>query len=287
MTRWIAIDLHPGHARGWMMTGDTAEARAEVTAPRTPPTDSTLAPLLDALRAALPDAATAPALICGLAPGPRCTPVAIPAKPEELLPLPLPGLNASAVPPLTQRSPFGIMVGMTARIAGFFALNPNWDGVLCLPGPETHWVQVSAREVVSFQSALSGTLTRTLSHAIPGLPDASAGGWDKDSFLDALDTTLSRPERLASGLAVLAAEAALGQLDSGAAPARLTGLTIGAELAAARPYWLGQQVALLGEPADIRPYVLALERQGVPCLQADPVRLGLAGLTALRRRMAR
>lgn len=282
MTDWIAVDLQPGLARGWSMRGDSVLDRAQLAAPLTPVTAAAAAPLLAGLRAALPGDAARPLLICGLAVAPQ----AVPAKPADLVPLPLPDAGALALPALSQTSPPGLMPGAAARIAGFFALNPRWDGVICLPGPLTHWVQVSAEEVVSFQSFLSGTLATALATA-PLLHEALADqGWAEQAFAEALDTTLSRPERLAAGLAALQADHALGRLAAGTAPARLSGLLTGAELAAARPYWLGQQVALLGEPADTRPYAAALERQGVPCLRADPARMALAGLTAAWRRQS-
>ncbi|MGD9866058.1 MAG: 2-dehydro-3-deoxygalactonokinase [Pseudodonghicola sp.] len=280
MTDWIAVDLQPGLARGWSMRGDSVLDRAQLAAPHTPVPAATAAPLLAGLRAALPGDAARPLLICGLAVAPQ----AVPAKPSDLVPLPLPDAGALALPALSQVSPSGLMPGAAARIAGFFALNPRWDGVICLPGPLTHWVQVSAEEVVSFQSFLSGTLAAALA-AAPLLHEALADqGWAEEDFAEALDTTLSRPERLAAGLAALQADHALGRLAAGTAPARLSGLLTGAELAAARPYWLGQQVAILGEPADTRPYAAALERQGVPCLHVDPARMALAGLTAAWRR---
>lgn len=280
MPDWIAVDLQPGRLRGWAMCGDSVQDRAELAAPETPPDIAAAVPVLAELRAALPWAASLPALICGLPLGP----VTVPAKPADLLPVPVPELGALVLPALIQTNPPGLMAGAAARLAGFFTLNPNWDGVICLPGPLTHWVQVSAEEVVSFQSFLSGALIGALRQA-PQLRDAlAASGWNDETFAEALDSTLSRPERLASGLAALQADHALGRLAPGQAPARLSGLLTGAELAAARPYWLGQQVAVLGEEADARPYAAGLERQGVPCLRTDPGRMALAGLTAAWRR---
>jgi len=278
MAEWIAIDLQPGRAEAWWLDGAEVRARAGIAAPLTPPDATGAAPLVTALRGTLAAPARLPALIDGLRLPP---PVAVPAKPATLPPYRLEGLQAEALPPLMQSKPAtGLMTGAAARLAGFFALNPRWDGVVVLPGPVTHWVQVSAEEVVSFQSALSGTLARAL---MQGETFAPSELWDETEFFDALDTTLSRPERLASGLAALQAAVALGQVAPDRAPARLSGLLVGAELAAARPYWLGQQIAVMGSPAEARPYVAALGRQGVPCLQADPARMALAGFIALRR----
>lgn len=270
---WCAIDLTPGRQRGWALRGGTvtATARAEDHTGPDP-----VAPLVARL------APGAPALICGPS---AAAPVAVPAKPGGIAPVPLAGTQALAMPGLRQDSPAGLIGGDVARIEGFLTLNPGWDGVICLPGALTHWVQVSADEVVSFQSFLTGEAAVALA-AAPSLRAAmAADGWDSAAFGAALEAAMSRPERLAAGLAAIAAEAALGALQPGQARARLQGLLIGAELAAARPYWLGQQVALIGPDTQARPYAEALQRQGVPTTRADEERMTLAGLTAARRRI--
>ena len=90
---------------------------------------------------------------------------------------------------------------------------------------------------------------------------------------------MSRPEALASRLFSLRAEGLLHNLQPNVARARLSGLLIGAELAAARPYWLGQQIALIGDPKLSAFYATALESQGAPAAQAEATRATLAGLT--------
>ena len=65
-----------------------------------------------------------------------------------------------------------------------------------------------------------------------------------------------------------------------AARARLSGLLIGSELAAARPYWLGQQVAIIGADDLSQAYATALAAQGVSATIADSTAMTLAGLRA-------
>lgn len=275
---WCAIDLTPGRVRGWALQGDTVTGTARIEAAPDRPDMELAAGLVEQLDPG------APAVICGLAEAPAVT---VPAKPGEIAPVALTGTAAHALPGLRQDSPAGRIGGDLARIAGFLALNPGWDGVICLAGPVTHWVQVSADEVVSFQSFLTGEAAVALA-AAPSLRAACSGDvWDSAAFGEALEAAMSRPERLAAGLAAIGAEAGLGGLRPGQARARLYGLLTGAELAAARPYWLGQQVALIGAEADARPYGEALQRQGVPVTIAHEERMTLAGLTAARRRIVR
>jgi 2-dehydro-3-deoxygalactonokinase len=60
----------------------------------------------------------------------------------------------------------------------------------------------------------------------------------------------------------------------------LSGYLIGAELAAARPYWLGQNVALIGTETLNAAYRDAIAGQGVPCTQATGSEMTRAGLLA-------
>ncbi len=159
-----------------------------------------------------------------------------------------------------QERPYGLLSAeVRILIAGALAGREDWDGVFCLPGSEqTIWAHVSAREIVSFQGA-----------ATPRLAVAFGGGNDLDS--DALSDTLARPERLAV------------QLNSACltgARAAVTGHLIGAELAAMRPFWLGQQVIIIGGAL---PYAEALAVQGVVAEKRDQTQAWREGLAALGR----
>ena len=194
-----------------------------------------------------------------------------------------PNVSVHIIPGLRQNSPADVMRGEETQIAGFLALNPKWDGVICLPGTHTKWVHVSADEIVSFQTAMTGDLFAAISgHTV--LKHSIGDGWDADGFAQGLDDAISKPEKLAARLFSLRAEGLLQGLNNDSARARLSGLLIGAELAAAKPYWLGQQVAVIGAGRLTKIYVDALAAQGVPATQADGDRATLAGLTAAYRR---
>lgn len=192
-----------------------------------------------------------------------------------------PRLTVRLVPGLKQASPPDVMRGEETQIAGFLAARPGFDGVLCLPGTHSKWVHLSAGEVVSFTTCMTGELFALLSEASVlrhGLTD----GWDEAAFAEAVSDTLSRPERLAGALFGLRAAGLLGRMPGGAARARLSGLLIGAELAATRPYWLGQPVALVGAERLTAVYAAALAAQGVAADRADARTMTLAGLAAAR-----
>ncbi len=190
-----------------------------------------------------------------------------------------PRLDVAVIPGISQADPADVMRGEETQIAGFLALNPNWDGVLCMPGSHTKWVHVSANEVVSFQTAMTGELFAAVcNHTV--LRHSIGDGWDDESFRTGVDTGLSRPERIAARLFSLRAEALLNDQSADVARARLSGLLLGAELAATKPYWIGQNVAIIGEGTLASHYAQALAMQGVSATRAQAERITLAGLAA-------
>ncbi|WP_375687516.1 2-dehydro-3-deoxygalactonokinase [Pseudooceanicola sp. LIPI14-2-Ac024] len=185
-------------------------------------------------------------------------PEALPAAimPEQLLS----GSGALVLPGLEQGNPRHRMDAARLAAIGFLSLNLDWDGVICLPGRVTHWLTLSAGEAVFLQSALSLSLAGAVGMAVSDLDTA------------ALSEGQSRPERLASALR----SAALSGADGTA-----LGWLIGAELAATRALWLGQQVAILGDGAEAAAYRRALETQGLPVTVASAEQMGEKGMLAL------
>ncbi|WP_373295398.1 2-dehydro-3-deoxygalactonokinase [Neogemmobacter tilapiae] len=191
-----------------------------------------------------------------------------------------PRFTFAIVPGLSQANPADVMRGEETQIAGALALSPGFDGVLCLPGTHSKWAQVSADEVVSFQTMMTGEMFALLSGQSVlrhGMVDAK--GWDDAAFDQGVSDALSRPERLAAMLFRLRAEGLLNGLSGDAAKARLSGLLIGAELAAARPYWLGQAVSLIGADKLSAAYARALLAQGVTARLLSGDECVLAGLS--------
>jgi 2-dehydro-3-deoxygalactonokinase len=213
--------------------------------------------------------------------------VPCPATSEDFAPAPTthPDLSVYIIPGVCQDSPADVMRGEETQIAGFLARNPNWDGVICLPGTHTKWVHISANEIVSFQTFMTGEMFAALSQNTVLRHSIAKDGWDDDAFETAVSDTLSRPERLATNLFSLRAEGLLHDMPATTARARLSGLLIGAELAGARPYWLGQQIAVIGAGKIAGLYIRALGLQGAPATQVQGDSVTLAGLTAAYRRL--
>ncbi|MGQ0565357.1 MAG: 2-dehydro-3-deoxygalactonokinase [Gemmobacter sp.] len=267
---WIAVDWGTSHLRVFAMSG--GQVVAEASSDRGMGTlvrDQFEGALLDLIAPWL--TGPIPVVACGMV-GSRqgwheapyrsvpCTPL----DPLSLVRVPTldPRLHLSIVPGLKQPGPADVMRGEETQIAGALALMPGFDGVLCLPGTHSKWVHVSANEVVSFQTAMTGELFALLSRHSVLRHGMGGEGWDDAAFDTALSDALSRPERLGTRLFALRAEGLLNNLSQSQARARLSGLLIGVELAATRAYWLGQPVAIVGADRLADLYARALTAQG-------------------------
>jgi 2-dehydro-3-deoxygalactonokinase len=290
---WIAADWGTSNLRVWAMpargTTPLAEAQSGEGMGTLDPTGFEAA-LLRLVGNWLGDE-TVPVIACGMV-GSRqgwaeapyravpCAPV-VPGRLTQVRPNDK-RIDVRIVPGLKQESPADVMRGEETQVAGFLAQRPQFDGVLCLPGTHSKWVRVSAGEIVSFQTFLTGELFGLIAERSVLRFTVAGDGWEDGAFLEAVSAALSRPEKALSRLFTLRAEGLLNALPAGVARARLSGTLIGAELAGARPYWLGQNVALIGAEKLSRAYAAALSAQGAQAERADAGRMTLAGLTAAR-----
>lgn len=288
---WIGVDWGSTHMRVFVIDAD-GQVLAELDAAGggglsradfEPALLSLIAPYLTEGR-------TTPVIACGMV-GSRegwhevpyrtvpCNPVA----PGALVSVPVtdPRIAVHIVPGLSQADPADVLRGEETQIAGFLARHPGWDGVLCLPGTHTKWAHLSAGEVVSFQSFMTGEIFALLFERSVLRHSLAGDGWDAAAFAEAVDEAVARPERLASRLYRIRTEDLLKGADPVAARSRLSGFLIGAELAAARPYWLGQQVAIIGAPGLSAAYAGALGVQGATPELMSGNEAALAGLTSM------
>lgn len=237
---------------------------------------------LDALLADhLSETGSLPVICAGLSPASRAWPVpAVPPAEAERLPVEDARMDLRMLPGLRQADPPDLMQAQALRIAGFLAGTPKFDGVLCLPGAQGAWAHVSAGEIVSFRTVLTGELAELLRDRSSLSPALAVGGWNDEVFAETLRDTMSRPQGAAPALSGIAAAHALGDQAEGGAEARMTGLLLGLELASARPYWLGQRVVVIGTGALADRYEAALKGEGAFPERADGEEMALAGFRA-------
>jgi 2-dehydro-3-deoxygalactonokinase len=190
-----------------------------------------------------------------------------------------PRLSVYILPGVKQMSPPDVMRGEETQIAGVLHSQPDFDGILCLPGTHTKWVHISAGEIVSFQTCMTGEMFALLSQQSVLRHSVTGTGWDQDSFLSGVTNAMDRPQSFAAELFRMRAAGLLLGTTADAGRARLSGLLIGLELAGTRAYWLGRHVAILGADAVAIHYRSALAEQGIQAEILENTNLTLAGLT--------
>lgn len=286
---WIAVDWGTSSLRAWAMNADGQDLE-------TASSDQGMGQLLPSEFESVLCALIAPwladniqtnVIACGMV-GARQGWVEAPYEPAPCKPLSTmtkaptndSRLNVQIIAGVSQAQPADVMRGEETQIAGFQKLNPNWDGVICLPGTHTKWVQMSAGEIVSFQTFMTGEIFALLSTASVLRHSVSSDAWDQPTFDQAVDEAMSRPEAIAARLFGLRAGSLLNNLPAKIAKSRLSGLLIGAELAASKPYWLGQHLAIIGPKSMSEGYATALAAQHVPITRTDTAQMTLAGLKA-------
>lgn len=286
---WIAVDWGTSNLRAWAMGGTGVLDHASSDEGMGKLSKDQFEPALLRLIAPWVGTTVMPVVACGMV-GARqgwqeapyravpCTPVAA----GELMQVPTrdPRLRVMIAPGLSQAKPADVMRGEETQVAGALALMPNFDGVLCLPGTHSKWVHVSAGEVVSFQTFMTGELFALLSQQSVLRHGMGGEGTDEAAFTQGLTDAMDRPDRISARLFTLRAESLLNGLTPDAARARLSGLLIGLELAAAKPYWLGQRIALIGANVLSSRYASALALHGQTAEILDATACTLAGLAA-------
>ena len=184
------------------------------------------------------------------------------------------------LPGIKQISPPDVMRGEETQIKGFLSLNKDFDGIICLPGTHTKWVHVSAGELVSFQTFMTGEIFSLLSKQSVLKHNMNYDSWDSDIFLSSVGDSISQPAVFSSALFSMRAQSLVSKGANKFAQnfSRLSGLLIGMELVASRPYWLGQNVAVIGDTKIANAYFEALKGQGIHLMMANAERMTLEGL---------
>jgi 2-dehydro-3-deoxygalactonokinase len=286
---WIAVDWGTSNLRAWAMGRDGVLGAASSDRGMGKLARAEFEPALIAMIEPWLTGAPVKVVACGMV-GSRqgwheapyratpCTPVSQ----GELVSVPTndPRIVMRITPGVMQLTPADVMRGEETQIAGALTILPSFDGVICLPGTHTKWVHISAGEVVSFQTYLTGEMFALLSEQSVLRHGMTGKDWDVAGFDQGVADALARPEKIAARLFALRAEGLLAGLPPAAARARLSGLLIGAELAGAKPYWLGQRVVLIGNDALSENYARALCAQGVVAEKLDATACTLAGLSA-------
>lgn len=289
--RWIAVDWGNTNLRVWVVSGagDIEASLVQALGTSTQGGSGFEAVLMEMIEPFLSDERVTEVLCCG-AIGAREgwveTPyISVPCTSPKIgdavsVPTHDDRLRLSILPGVSQASPADVMRGEETQVAGALALLQEFDGIVCLPGTQTKWVHVSAGEIVSFQTYMTGDLFGALTgHSLLRHTIGETLG-SEEAFLAAVEDGMARPQSMAARFAGLRASALLDDLPQDTARSQLSGVLIGAELAGARPYWLGQEVIVVGTSELPALYLSALTAQGAMVRALNEAEVTLAGMKA-------
>lgn len=172
-----------------------------------------------------------------------------------------------------------VMRGEETQIAGLLLERPGYEGVVCLPGTHTKWARIHAGAILRFQTFMTGELFELLRVHSVLRHSIDSTSWDNDEFASAVRAAFARPEGVAARLFGIRAASLLAGLESRATNARLSGILIGAELAAAASdFWSGQEITIIGTARQAEIYAAALRALDRESTIVDGTHVTLAGL---------
>lgn len=199
-----------------------------------------------------------------------------PAGPEELAGAMVFLADASLhiVPGVAQCHPANIMRGEETQIAGALALHPELTSAahIILPGTHSKWVNIADGRITNFSTYMTGELFAVLRmHSILGRlvnPDTPPATQEQSDLAFRMGVETAQQGSLLSRLFSARAGVLLGEMPATVSPDYLSGLLIGAEIAAAlneqRP---AKTPILIGTPGLVKRYSQAFDRFGLPNIE--------------------
>lgn len=194
----------------------------------------------------------------------------------------VPGISRDVriLPGVMQADPPEVMRGEETQVLGFLSAQPDFEGVVCLPGTHTKWVRVEDGKIAKFTTCMTGEVFSLLSKRSVLKHSLQGDGWDDDAFHEAVGSSIARPESLADKIFGIRAGMLLADLSSDTARARLSGTLIGIELCAVHSYWSDVRVSLIGESSLCRLYSDALKVNGAATERLNSETMTLDGFAA-------
>lgn len=286
---WFAVDWGTTNLRVWAMNVDggiIAIRKSNLGMSKLTQADFEPA-LNDLITDLMPKGRNIPIIACGMV-GSRqgwadAGYVATPCTPPSITNCVVPSGTKYSVHILSgvkQMKPADVMRGEETQIAGYLHEHPDFDGAICLPGTHTKWVHVSAGQIISFQTYMSGELFSLLSEKSILQHSVATKEWDNEAFDVAIVEMMSHPATFASQLFTLRADNLINNTPLQTARARLSGLLIGLELASARTYWHDRNVAIVGRTDLAQLYMRGLQAQGVSPQTKNCEDMALLGMKA-------
>lgn len=180
---------------------------------------------------------------------------------------------------LKQMEPADVMRGEETQIAGFLGSQPDFEGVIALPGTHAKWVKVKKAKITQFQTIMTGESFAF--YAQQSVLRFSMDLWDEDVFVKAALESFYHPENTAAKLFNIRARDLLWGEKTG--EARLSGLLMGLEIAATKTLWQGQKIAIIGSKKLIKNYEQILQKLREDICIFEGETMVLEGLKNIKR----
>lgn len=168
---------------------------------------------------------------------------------------------------IEQDSLLDVMRGEETQIMGLWG--DGGGGWAVAPGTHSKWVRVEHGSIESFRTFVTGELFAAVGRSAILSTDPERAAGDDTAFLSGVQRGLSDPAVTAALFSVRVGVLS-GRLSSEAAPDYLSGLLIGAEIAAQRSEAIGQRLTIIGTPELTRRYTVALDAAGLSDVEAAP-----------------
>lgn len=291
---WIAVDWGSSFVRAWAMTqqGQVLAAQSSDQGATKLRPDQFEATLLSLIQDWLPKSGTLPIVICGMA-GSRQG-----WQEAAYLPIPLKltqelsatrvatqdfRLNLFILPGLKQLSPPDVMRGEETQLLGFIQQQPDFNGVVALPGTHNKWVRVQQQQILQFSTCMTGELFQLLAEQSVLRHSVQSEAWSNEAFDSAVLQALEHPQGLMQRLFAIRASHLLEATAPEVSRARLSGELIGLELSAIRAAGFIRAelpIVLIGSSKLSTLYAQALQLMGITAHVGAGEQLTLKGLSA-------
>jgi 2-dehydro-3-deoxygalactonokinase len=173
-----------------------------------------------------------------------------------------------------------VMRGEEVQIIGALALGEIGDGLVCLPGTHTKWVEVEAGQILRFRTIMTGDLLAALkarsilSDLLDHEPQCD------EMFVAGVDHSLEHAD-LTAELFTTRARVLTGRMTPADAASRISGLLIGADVRTGLGRSRSDVVPLIGATGLCQRFGLALQRAGRESIVIDGEAAFIAGARAI------
>ena len=190
----------------------------------------------------------------------------------------LPGVRRAGPP-----AEADVIRGEEVQIFGALAELGREDAILCLPGTHSKWARVEADTFTHFSTSMTGEVYEVmLAHSILRLTATPDASFSPSAFETGLDQ-VQKPEGLLHHLFSARARGLYGDIAPDETASYVSGLLIGAEVAAMKDLYAPQDgEVLLVSAGRLRvPYETALAHAGLKSLWVPAREATLAGVRAI------